>query len=376
MHDIFISYAKKDKIRAQQIAHILDKEGFGVWWDIEIPAGKSFDFVIERAINETKCVIVLWSSNSIKSEWVHVEAAEGKKRNILIPVRIEDVEVPLAFRRRHYVDLTHWNMKANDPLFQRLLEDIRSMIANDRKPETQLTSPFDQQIGNSFPNIKSINPRQNSKPLIWKYLIATAVIIGILGSLAEILGFINIFPKNVSTDKHQLTVFVTDVDGNVVLEHTGELNTSIGNRPMRETIGENGRTNFGDILPEYLGDTLTIGFKSEGWELAEPKNTFLFDGNPIALKIRKDNSLGIIKGVVKTRNGQGFIDNARIMINSDTIIFTDTNGLFKVTLPLNMQVNKVTDGYMLTISKNGYETKSQYFYPKSSDAEIRLKKTE
>ena len=130
---------------------------------------------------------------------------------------------------------------------------------------------------------------------------AAAVIIGLLGSLAEILNFVNIFSTTASTEKLQLTVFVTDTEGNVVLEHEGELNTSIGNRPMREKIGEDGRTNFGDILPEYNGDTITIGFKAEGWEIADGNNTFVFSGEPIHLKVKKDDSLGIIKG--ETREG-------------------------------------------------------------------------
>ncbi|WP_411896093.1 toll/interleukin-1 receptor domain-containing protein [Winogradskyella sp. A2] len=376
MHDIFISYAKKDKQYAQYIADVLAQEGFDVWWDIEIPAGKTFDSVIEKAIAESKCVIVLWSHNSIGSEWVAVEAAEGKKRNILIPVRIEEVEIPLAFRRRQYVDLVNWNKKSTDPLFRRLIEDIHLITKKNCSPENELIELVNPPNKRRFTKKKSINKSSILKPVIWKYVFIASLIIGIFGSLAEIMGYINVFPKIGTSEKYQLTVFVTDEDGNVVLEHSGELNTSIGNRPMRETIGEDGRTNFGDILPDYLGDTITIGFKSEGWELANSNNVFVFDGNPISLKIKKDSSLGIIKGVVKTRNGQNFIDNAKVMINTDTIILTDVNGIFKVTLPLNMRANKVTDGYKLTISKEGFETKSQYFYPKSSDAEIRLTKTE
>ena len=115
-----------------------------------------------------------------------------------------------------------------------------------------------------------------SKLLIGKYIFITVVVIGLLGSILELSNIINIIPTNESPEKLQLTVFVTDSEGNVVLEHTGELNTSIGNRPMRETIGQHGRTNFGDILPEHLGDTITIGFKAEGWEVVDSKKTFVF----------------------------------------------------------------------------------------------------
>jgi hypothetical protein len=132
MHDIFLSYAKEDRHYAQNIAKALEKEGYDVWWDVEIPTGKTFDRVIETAIDATKCVIVLWSKHSITSEWVHIEAAEGKDRNILIPVRIEDVEIPLAFSRRQTADLINWNNKTTEPLFKRLVYDI-ALIVHDGK---------------------------------------------------------------------------------------------------------------------------------------------------------------------------------------------------------------------------------------------------
>ena len=233
-----------------------------------------------------------------------------------------------------------------------------------------INHPFEK----PFPKDKSINTINPSKPIIWKYITTAAVIIGMLGSLSEILNFTNIFTESNLNEKHQLTVFVTDSKGNVVLEHKGELNTSIGNRPMRETIGQHGRTNFGDILSEYLGDSITVGIKAEGWELINPNNKFVFDGSPIYLKIKKDDSLGIVKGVVRTRDGQNFIEGVKILINADTLVFTNVNGLFQVTLPESMRVNKVTDAYSLTASKEGYKTKSIYFYPKSTNAEIRLEK--
>lgn len=136
MHDIFLSYAKEDKQHAQILATVLEKEGFDVWWDVEIPTGQTWDRVIEKAITDAKCVVVLWTKNSIKSEWVNTEAAEGKSRNILIPIRIEDVEIPLAFKRRQTADLINWNGEKTNASFQRILEDIRLIIL-EKKPDSR-----------------------------------------------------------------------------------------------------------------------------------------------------------------------------------------------------------------------------------------------
>ena len=108
MADIFISYASEDRQRAGALAETLGAHGWSVWWDREIPLGQSFDQVIEKALASAKCVIVLWSSVSIASEWVRNEASEAKRRAILIPVFIERVDAPLAFRLLNGADLRDW----------------------------------------------------------------------------------------------------------------------------------------------------------------------------------------------------------------------------------------------------------------------------
>ena len=133
MHDIFISYAKEDKLIAKTIAEALKKESFNVWWDFEIPAGSTFDSVIEQAVADAKCVIVLWSKHSTKSEWVHIEAAEGKARNILVPILISDVDIPFAFRRRQTADIRAWLKDKNHPSFERILSDIRYITTRSDK---------------------------------------------------------------------------------------------------------------------------------------------------------------------------------------------------------------------------------------------------
>lgn len=98
MADIFISYASEDLEKARGLAEALGAHGWSVWWDRKIPLGQSFDAVIEKALGETKCLIVLWSAQSVESRWVKNEASEGEARGILVPVFIEAVRAPLAFR--------------------------------------------------------------------------------------------------------------------------------------------------------------------------------------------------------------------------------------------------------------------------------------
>jgi formylglycine-generating enzyme required for sulfatase activity len=129
MSDIFISYSSEDRGKAKDIAEALVEQGFSVWWDRSIPPGKTFDTVIEEALEAANCVIALWSKTSVSSKWVKIEASEGDRREILIPVLIErDVKIPLAFRRMQAADLRDWEGKLPHPGFDMLLKAIADIL--------------------------------------------------------------------------------------------------------------------------------------------------------------------------------------------------------------------------------------------------------
>jgi hypothetical protein len=96
--DIFISYAREDRERAKELAGMLEQRGWSVWWDRLIPAGGSFNRIIEEELTRAKCVIVLWSRHSVESNYVQNEAGEAERRGVLVPVLVEDVRIPLPFR--------------------------------------------------------------------------------------------------------------------------------------------------------------------------------------------------------------------------------------------------------------------------------------
>jgi hypothetical protein len=81
--DIFVGYASRNRQAAKPVADALVIEGWSVWWDRKIPLGKRFDVVIAEELAKARCVIVLWSADSIISDWVLEEAADARERRIL-----------------------------------------------------------------------------------------------------------------------------------------------------------------------------------------------------------------------------------------------------------------------------------------------------
>src|SRR5215510_4608941 len=124
MAQVFISYASVDRERVKGLAEAMQARGYTVWWDRQIAPGQTFDEVIEKALEEAKCVVVLWSSTSVKSDWVKTEAAEAAKRKILVPALIDNVTIPLEFRRIQAANLTQWDGRAGAREFEEFLSAV------------------------------------------------------------------------------------------------------------------------------------------------------------------------------------------------------------------------------------------------------------
>ena len=187
MSEIFISYARADKEKAELLANAFSQKGWSVWWDREIPPGKSFDETIENALSSARCVVVLWSKNSVSSRWVKTEAAEGAERGILVPALIENVKIPLEFKRIEAADLADWRGDSSHREFDELLRTVASMMDGN--------TPQPRRI----PIVSAVRSPNWSKTM-WGVL--AGVLAGALGSLA-VLQQTGFFDKQHSQSQNQ-----------------------------------------------------------------------------------------------------------------------------------------------------------------------------
>jgi hypothetical protein len=104
MADIFISYSKADHALALKLSTFLEAEGWSVWWDKSLGAADLYRDEIMKQLTAARAVISIWTSNSIRSDWVRAEAGTAKNEGKLIPVKTPDVayaDIPLPFGEMH-----------------------------------------------------------------------------------------------------------------------------------------------------------------------------------------------------------------------------------------------------------------------------------
>lgn len=108
---VFISYSHEDKVFVDKLAAYLVKAKAHVWVDRwELHVGDSIISKIQDAIQQSSALIVVLSKASVASEWCKKELNAGlireleEKRVVVLPVLLEDCEVPLFLREKMYAD--------------------------------------------------------------------------------------------------------------------------------------------------------------------------------------------------------------------------------------------------------------------------------
>lgn len=109
---IFISYSHADKDIVDHLATHMVKRNAQVWVDTwELNVGDSIIQRVQDAITESDALLVVLSHTSTKSEWCKKELNSGlireldEKRVVVLPVIIDDCEIPIFLREKMYADL-------------------------------------------------------------------------------------------------------------------------------------------------------------------------------------------------------------------------------------------------------------------------------
>jgi len=192
----FISYSRKDKEFALKFARELKSAGYLVWLDqLDIPTGARWDDAVERALRECEIFLIILTTASISSENVKDEigyAIDHGKR--IVPVLLEECEIPLRLRRFQYVDFSEMKFGEGIKRAEQLLENF---LSDQPIPVPTKTLPEAQEILKTrVATVESLPTQKNS--LLHRWILRRAGILAftvLLGALSVMLIFrSSIFP--------------------------------------------------------------------------------------------------------------------------------------------------------------------------------------
>src|SRR3982751_6579225 len=155
MADVFVSYARPDEEQAKRVTDALRAAGYKVWRDDELPAHRAYADVIEERLKAAKAVVVLWSAEAAKSQWVRAEADAARNSGTLIQASIDGAAPPMPFNQIQCADLKGWDGKAETPGWRKLATSVAT-LAGPAKNE----SPAPAQPSSRHPGI-CVLPFQN-----------------------------------------------------------------------------------------------------------------------------------------------------------------------------------------------------------------------
>jgi adenylate cyclase len=140
MSDIFVSYARSTERQAQQVAEALRVLGYAVWRDDELPAHRAYGEVIEERLRSAKAVVVIWSADAARSQWVRAEADVAREAGTLVQVSVDGTMPPIPFNQIQCADLNGWSGDTETAGWAKIVSSVGSLVG-DARPVAEAERP-------------------------------------------------------------------------------------------------------------------------------------------------------------------------------------------------------------------------------------------
>jgi adenylate cyclase len=127
MADVFVSYARADEPVAERVAVALRADGYRVWRDDELPAHRTYAEVIEERLKSAQAVIVLWSAEAAKSQWVRAEADAARSAGTLVQAALDGTIPPMPFNQIQCANLKDWDGQGDVPGWTKLKGSVAAL---------------------------------------------------------------------------------------------------------------------------------------------------------------------------------------------------------------------------------------------------------
>jgi adenylate cyclase len=126
--DVFVSYARPNEPQAERVADALRAEGYAIWRDCDLPAHRSYADVIEERLKSAQAVVVLWSSEAVRSQWVRAEADAARAAGTLVQAALDPTPPPMPFNQIQCADLSSWDGSPEDRGWRKLTASVADLV--------------------------------------------------------------------------------------------------------------------------------------------------------------------------------------------------------------------------------------------------------
>lgn len=133
MTEVFISYARSTAVQAKLVADTLRARGYSVWRDDELPAHRAYAQVIEERIAAAKAVVVVWSADAVKSQWVFSEANRAREDGKLIQITLDGARLPMPFDTIECVNLADWAGAPDASAWSKVMASVEALVRSTPK---------------------------------------------------------------------------------------------------------------------------------------------------------------------------------------------------------------------------------------------------
>lgn len=139
VHNLFISYAHRDRAFVDHLEPWLNRHGIRFWRDVhDAPAGP-LEQIVVLAMRQNPTVLLILSRHSVESDWVEYEALKARElereleRHVLCPVTLDEAWKTSRWsallrhqiQKYHILDFSNWQAAGDfEAQFRRLLDGL------------------------------------------------------------------------------------------------------------------------------------------------------------------------------------------------------------------------------------------------------------
>jgi adenylate cyclase len=256
MSDVFISYARSTAPQAQAVAEALRALGYSVWRDDELPSHRTYSDVIEEQLLAAKAVVVIWSAEAVKSQWVQSEADRAREADKLVQVAVDGARLPMPFDRIQCADLAGWTGDTSAPAWRKVVSSVAALLGDVRTLSTAaapVAAPHKRSI--------CVLPFSNMSGDLEQEYFSDGISEDIITDLSKISA-LNVVARNTAFAFKAKTVDIADVAARLKVSHVLEGSVRKAGGRVRITAqlieGASGHHVWAERYDRDLGDIFAL----------------------------------------------------------------------------------------------------------------------